>query len=199
MAERLLKCPVCTQFGLKADMIHEVDKKYYHLEYCHEKWLKDKAFKQKEREEMDSLINTIIRLHKFQSAATFPKTFYPFIQELRNDSVLFGKLERRYKEGITYETIENTYLYCEERIEWARGNKEFKNVMNELKYCFMIVKNNIENYIKDGKKISKHRAETVLLSSHVESMRDVNKIIHEAQHRLIKHDEDEVDITTLFD
>jgi len=180
-------------------MTRETDKKYYHNEYCHDRYLRDKAFKQKEREEMDSLINTIVRLHKLQSVATFPRTFYPFIQELRNDSVLFGKIERRYKEGLTYKTIEDTYLYCAEKIEWAKGNKEFKNVMSELKYCFAIVKNNIENYFRDGKKISKQKAETEILTSHVESMRDVNKVIIAAQNKAVQNNEDKIDITSLFD
>lgn|GEM_PF-2504394 len=199
MAERLLKCPICEQYGHKDKMTRETDKKYYHNEYCHDRYLRDKAFKQKEREEMDSLINTIVRLHKLQSVATFPRTFYPFIQELRNDSVLFGKIERRYKEGLTYKTIEDTYLYCAEKIEWAKGNKEFKNVMSELKYCFAIVKNNIENYFRDGKKISKQKAETEILTSHVESMRDVNKVIIAAQNKAVQNNEDKIDITSLFD
>jgi hypothetical protein len=199
LAERLLKCPVCEQFGHKDKMTKETDKKYYHNEYCHDRYLRDKAFKLKEKEELDSLVNTIVKLHKLQSVATFPRTFYPFIQELRNDSVLFGKIERRYKEGLTYKTIEDTYLYCSEKIEWARGNKEFKNIMSELKYCFAIVKNNIENYFKDGKKLSMQKAETEILANHVESMRDVNSIIFEAQHRVASRDHDEVDITTLFD
>lgn len=153
----------------------------------------------KKKKEMDSLINTIVKLHKLNSVATFPRSFYPFIQELRNDSVLFGKIERRYKEGLTYKTIEDTYLYCSEKIEWARGNKEFKNIMSELKYCFAIVKNNIENYFRDGKKLSKQKAETEMLTNHVESMRNVNKIINDAQRNISKHNENEIDITTLFD
>jgi hypothetical protein len=199
LAERLLKCPICGQYGKKENMIHEEDKRYYHREFCHDKFIRDKAFKKKEKEEMDSLVNTIVRLHKLQSVTTFPRTFYPFIQELRNDSVLFGKIERRYKEGLTYKTIEDTYLYCSEKIGWAKGNKEFKNVMSELKYCFAIVKNNIENYLQDDRKLSKQKAETEILTNHVEAMRDVNSIIFEAQHRVISRDQDEVDITTLFD
>lgn len=180
-------------------MIREEDKRYYHLEYCHTKWKRDRAFKLKEREEMDSLVSTIVRLHKLQSVATFPRTFYPFIQELRNDSVLFGKIERRYKEGLTYKTIEDTYLYCADKIEWAKGNKEFKNVMSELRYCFAIVKNNIENYFRDGKKLSKQKAETELLTSHVESMRDVNQVIIAAQNKAVQNNKEKIDITSLFD
>lgn len=199
MAERLLKCPICEQHGHKANMIYEVDKRYYHKEYCHDKWERDRAFKQKEKEEMDSLIITIVKLHKLNSVATFPRTFYPFIQELRNDSVLFGKIERRYKEGITYKTIEDTYLYCSEKIEWARGNKEFKNIMSELKYCFAIVRNNIENYFKDGKKLSKQKVETEILAHHVESMKNVNKVIVAAQSKASMNNAKNIDITTLFD
>lgn len=180
-------------------MINEVDKRYYHREYCHDKWVRDRAFKEKEKEEMDSLINTIVKLHKLNSVATFPRSFYPFIQELRNDSVLFGKIERRYKEGLTYKIIEDTYLYCSEKIEWARGNKEFKNIMSELKYCFAIVKNNIENYFRDGKKLSKQKAETEMLTNHVETMRDVNKVIIAAQAKATKNNENKIDVTSLFD
>ncbi|PYY28217.1 hypothetical protein [Paenibacillus illinoisensis] len=175
------------------------DKRYYHKECCHEKYLKEKAFKANERLEMDSLAATIAKVHKLKTVSTIPNTFYPYIQELRNDSVLFGRVNKRYKQGITYRTIENTYQYCSEKIEWAKGNKEFKNLMSELRYCFAIVKNNIENCLRDENKISKQKAETEILMNHVDSMRDVNKAINNAQNKKLKENERILDITTLFD
>ncbi|MFS0855262.1 hypothetical protein AB3M99_02735 [Paenibacillus taichungensis] len=175
------------------------DKRYYHVEYCHDKYLQDKEFKAKERKELDCLAEAIVKIHKLNSVNTIPNTFYPYIQELRNDSVLFGRVSRRYKEGITYKTIENTYEYCAEKIEWAKGNKEFKNLMSELKYCFAIVRNNIENCLRDGSKSSKQKAETEILMNHVDSMKEVNKIISNAQNKRIKESEEKLDLTTLFD
>ncbi|WP_440110057.1 hypothetical protein [Paenibacillus sp. QZ-Y1] len=175
------------------------DKRYYHVEYCHGKYLKDKEFKAKERLEMDQLANTIARIHKLKTVSTIPNTFYPYIQELRNDSVLFGRVSKRYKQGITYQTIENTYTYCSEKIEWAKGNKEFKNLMSELKYCFAIVKNNIENCLRDESKSAKQKAETEILINHVDSMRNVNKAISNAQTKRVNENKDLLDITTLFD
>lgn len=196
---RPVKCPICTQYGQKEDMKYEEDKRYYHLEYCHERYLKEKSFKAKERLEMDRLANTIARIHKLKTVNTIPNTFYPYIQELRNDSVLFGRVNKRYKQGVTYQTIENTYTYCSEKIEWAKGNKEFKNLMSELKYCFAIVKNNIENCLRDESKSSKQKAETEILMNHVDSMRVVNKAINSAQNRKVIESKDTLDITTLFD
>lgn len=180
-------------------MKYEEDKRYYHLEYCHDKYLKLKDFKANERKELDSLATTITKIHRLTSVNTIPNTFYPYIQELRNDSVLFGRVSKRYKQGITYQTIEDTYSYCSEKIEWARGNKEFKNLMAELRYCFAIVKNNIENCLRDSSKVSKQKAETEILMNHVDSMRNVNKAISDAQNKKVTHTNDTVDITTLFD
>lgn len=196
---RPVKCPICTQYGQKEDMKYEEDKRYYHVEYCHDRYLKDKEFKAKERLEMDQLAATIAKIHKLKAVSTIPNTFYPYIQELRNDSVLFGKISRRYKQGISYLVIENAYKYCSDKIEWAKGNKEFKNLMSELKYCFAIVKNNIENCLRDENKTSKQKAETEILINHVDSMRVVNKAINSAQNKKVFESKDALDITTLFD
>ncbi|KAF6565330.1 hypothetical protein G9G63_09220 [Paenibacillus sp. EKM202P] len=201
MAERLLKCPICGQYGRKVDMIRETDKRHYHREYCHEKWKRERIFKQKEQQELDSLIDTIVKIHKLQGRYSVPKTFYPFIQDLRNDSVLFGRLDKKYKQGTSYEVIKNTYEYCSEKIEWARGNKEFKTLMAELKYCFAIVKNNIENSIRASRQTQRNQVESEVLNKHIESMSDVHEKITKIQiSKVATNDEnDQIDVTTLFD
>lgn len=198
---RLLKCPVCGQYGTKEDMVRETDKRHYHKEYCHEKWKRERVFKQKEQEELDSLTDAIVKIHKLQSRQSMPKSFYPFIQDLRNDSVLFGKLDRKYKQGATYKVIEDTYDYCSEKIEWARGNKEFKTIMAELKYCFAIVKNNIENSIRANRQTKRNQVESEALSKHVESLSNVRERINQIQiNKAVSNDEsDQIDVTTLFD
>ncbi|MNX90085.1 hypothetical protein D3C86_1221190 [compost metagenome] len=180
-------------------MIRE-DKRYYHKVFCHEKYLQDKEFKQLEREQMDDLVSTIIKVHKLQGRASIPHTFYPFVQDIRNDSQLFGRMDKRYKQGVTYKVIEDTYEYCSDKIEWARGNKEFKNILSELKYCLAIVRNNIENCIREGKKNAQHRADAHLLTSRIESMQQVNKIIEKTQlENSSTNRDEEIDVTTLFD
>ncbi|MET3209682.1 UNVERIFIED_CONTAM: uncharacterized Zn finger protein (UPF0148 family) [Paenibacillus sp. PvR008] len=201
MAERLLKCPVCGQYGHKADMVRETDKRHYHKEYCHERWKRERAFKQSEQEEKDSLTDKIVKIHRLQGRASIPHSFFPFIQDVRNDSVLFGKINKRYKQGVSYKVIEDTYNYCFEKIEWARGNKEFKTIMAELKYCFAIVKSNIENSIRANRQTKRNQVESEALSKHVESMSNVRERINQIQINKVasKDEPDQIDVTTLFD
>lgn len=197
---RPVKCPVCEKSGDREDMTYEEkSKRYYHQQGCIDTFNKDKEFKAKERDELESLMNIIVKVHKLSSRSSIPHSFYPYIQDIRNDSSLFGKIAKRYKEGISYKTLEDTYNFCTDKIEWARGNKEFKNILSEMKYCLAIVKNNIENSIKERRNNAASSSKVQHLHSHIESMQSVNKIIQHAQQQNKHKEDDEIDITSLFD
>lgn len=120
-----------------------VQRKYFHKD-CYPKYLKDKEFKKHEQDEMDKLIETIMQIHQISN---MPHQFYPFIQDLRNGTVLFGKKKKKYKEGYPFSLIEKTYQSCRESIEYWKKNKQFESTMSELKYGWAIINDKI-NVVK---------------------------------------------------
>lgn len=202
---RQVKCKWCNELGNKEEMEcvesgkKTIMRKYYHTLNCYSAYVKDKKFKQKEAEELTELSEVIKKVHQID---VIPKSFYPFLQDLRNDSTLFGKMMKKYKEGITYKTITNTYLYCEDSIRWAKANKQFKNIMAELKYCLAIIRNNVENSKKQRAKTEKTRIEREQLIKHTSMMQKVNTKLKEKMnipHEATNSSSSDVDLTTLFD
>lgn len=139
----VVKCQIC---GLKSDkllMVQESDKKYYHAENCHSSYVTKKAFKKKEAEAKLQLSLKIAEVYELESYKLIPSSIYAHIEDIRNDSTLFGKLGKNYKAGIPYEGIAYTYEFCKDRIRDSRRRVEFKNFMAELKYGLVIVRNNL--------------------------------------------------------
>jgi hypothetical protein len=133
---------------------------YYHKK-CFPKYLKEKEFKEKESEELDKLVETMLDIHKINK---IPNQFYPFIQDLRNGTVLFGKKKKKYKEGFSYLMIAKTYEFCRESIEYWKKKKDFNDsTMMELKYCWAIINDKISFVKKREEKKAfqqaKHKAE----------------------------------------
>ena len=87
------------------DYISNVKRRFH--KDCHEQFLIDKKFKEKEKAELDSWIETIKDVHRLK---TVPRQFYPYINDLRNGNELFGKVgEKKSKEGYEFSVIEATY------------------------------------------------------------------------------------------
>lgn len=167
---RQVKCQQCGQKGDKEKMIQEKSKKYYHAEVCHGKFIKQQEFKTKEREELHNLVELIKDIHDKE---VIPGGFFPYLQGLRNGDVLFGKVKKQYKKGVSFNLIADTYEYCKDKIDWAKKNKRFDDTMQELKYGLAIVKNNIDK-VKDLNRI-----------------RDIQKQLQEADYK--KHCKDYVE------
>lgn len=118
----------------------------YHTEKCYEEYLKDKKFKEQESKELDELVETIKKVHDIEK---IPRQFYPYLQDLRNGTELFGRIgQKKSKEGYRYKTIAETYLQCSDKIEWAKLNKNFKDTLSMLKYTYAIITNNIDQVKK---------------------------------------------------
>ncbi|OMD76844.1 hypothetical protein [Paenibacillus odorifer] len=121
MAERLLKCPVCGQYGHKANMIREEDKRYYHLEYCHDKWKKDKEATKIENQQWDDLYQYIINLH---DVIVLPKGNITRLKDLRAGFITKdGKRIRQYRTGPDYTLMLEAYQLTENSIKWCIVNK----------------------------------------------------------------------------
>ncbi|KAA9007266.1 hypothetical protein F4V43_01915 [Paenibacillus spiritus] len=120
MAERLLKCPICEQHGHKADMIRD-DKRYYHKEYCHGKYLKEKEETKIEVEQWDALYQYIIKLHDI---IILPKGNINRLKDLRAGYLVKeGKKVRQWRSGPDYSLMLDAYLLAEDSIKWCIVNK----------------------------------------------------------------------------
>ncbi|QWU14260.1 hypothetical protein SAMN04487895_101554 [Paenibacillus sophorae] len=121
MAERLLKCPVCEQYGKKEDMIREEDKRYYHKEYCHDRWLKDREATRIENEQWDALYQYIIKLHDI---IVLPKGNITRLKDLRAGYLMKnGQKVRQWRTGPDYGLMLEAYLLADDSIKWCIVNK----------------------------------------------------------------------------
>ena len=139
---RMLKCQRCgvadtEKDELEFDLVGEKKpvKKYYHKS-CFQEHLKDKEFKAKESKELDELIEAIKDIY---GVKVVPNTIYPFLQDLRNGTKFFGKHDYKYKEGYSYTLIKETFVYCEETIQFWNARKSFNGLSGALRYGLTIV------------------------------------------------------------
>jgi len=117
-------------------------RKRYHKEKCHNEYLEDQKFKNQEKKEFDNLIEAIKKIHEIGS---IPNQFFSYIQDIRNGNELFGKIgQKKSKNGYNYKIIELTYLECQDSIDWAMNNVDFKgDTFNLLKYTAAIIKKKV--------------------------------------------------------
>lgn len=170
LAERLLKCPICSQYGKKENMIREEDKRYYHKEFCHDKWKKEKEATRVEVQQWDDLYQYIIKLH---DGIVLPKGNITRLKDLRAGfDTRYGKRERRYRTGPDYALMIEAYKLAEDSIKRCINNKlDGSNDTRAINYGISIMidklndaftrrkrKNIIENTLKELKCPIKIRA-----------------------------------------
>jgi hypothetical protein len=163
----LVKCKVCGEKNEKNEM--EVLKKgkanhYYHKE-CLERHLKHQTFLDKEREEQDSLWETIKDIH---GMIMVPSDFFAkWIIRLRNGSIVEkGRIVKKYKQGVPYSVMKDAYLLCRKDIQYHKSTKNFESDMQELIYGFKIVTSKInEAYARQARK-AKHIQQKNIVHEH---------------------------------
>lgn len=162
------KCKWCKEDGEKLDMIchskptgkfnkngtEKLIRSYYHP-LCESAKLADDEFKEAETKELDALYNHIRKVHNID---VLDGRMFEKIQDLRNGSVKMGsKKVTRYKEGVTYSQMLDTYLYIQPRVENIILSMSFKTKWNEFSYIFGTMINNL-NEVKSMQK-RKERSE----------------------------------------
>jgi hypothetical protein len=168
MAGKTRKCQWCKESGLLDDMTFEMSngkkpvKKFYHNN-CFVEYEKDKAFKEKEREELDKLVEVIKNIY---GAKAVPSSIYPYLQDLRNGTKFFGKYDYKYKEGYPYDLIAETFDYCSETIEYWNGVKSFNGLTSALKYALAIVCDKLQIVENRRKQREKQK---ILIEKHIEN------------------------------
>jgi hypothetical protein len=197
-----VKCQVCGKKNEKSEMKKITTgkktktNKYYHPS-CHQKHLKEKEFKQQEWQELDDLCELIKSIHGIES---IPKQLFPDLQALRNGDVLYGKVKKKYKNGVKFRGIFLTYQYCADQIRYWKNKKEFKNTLSELRYGLAIVRNSVDDARNDYRKKQKAKEEKQTLQNHMDMMKDVKKGLRDkSKETNNKKENNKTDVTSLFD
>lgn len=147
--------------------------KYYHPN-CFLEHLKDKEFKELERQELDKLVEVIKNIY---GVKTIPNNAYPYLQDLRNGTKFFGKYDYRYKEGYAYDLIAEAFLYCSDTIEYWNARKTFNGFTNALRYGLAIVCDKlsiVENRRKEREK------QKLQIERHLENANEEDQIFEES-------------------
>lgn len=187
---RKLKCRSCLELDDKENMIQD-NKMYFHIGECYEKYKRHLEFKQKENEEYQSLCNTIKDIHKI---LVIPTGFIYQIQDLRNGNVnKKGQIEKKYKNGVPFNIIEEAYYMAKPDIEKVKSFKQFDSSLGELRYGLAIVVNKINEIALKRKKAEQAKVEAQKIKQHSELMKEIKRKVEPKQR------EDEIDLTTLLD
>ena len=170
----MVKCQHCNEQGDKSVMKCESTdtgqllksgkpkllRKYYHLT-CYDDFLKEKEFKQQELIELDHLYQYLLGVHDVKS---LDGRMMEKIQDLRNGTVKMGnKKVVRYKNGVSYALMLDSYKFSASTIDEAIKNMQFDKKWNEFAYCFAIMNSNIPNvekaqkFIEERKEIESNR------------------------------------------
>ncbi|GAA0347985.1 hypothetical protein GCM10008931_44100 [Oceanobacillus oncorhynchi subsp. oncorhynchi] len=168
-------CQWCREKDIDENMtIVKIGKnnKRYHKGKCYDLYKKYNESKEREKLELDSLVETIKELHNIE---VIPGRFYPFLQDLRNGNEMFGKMgTRKSKAGYPYKIIEKTYLFCQDKINWALQNIN-ADTFGMLKYTKAIVESNIYRIAAQEARKQQHEEvaqlnenETVNMQNHLE-------------------------------
>jgi len=192
-------CPICK---LKVDtklMIKEKDNKYYHLNVCHQKYLDKKKLAEKEQNQKDKLYKTIMRIHGLKNSQEIPTLFYMKVEEVRNNSGLLGRYDKKYKEGVPYSGIDYTYDYCIDDINKALYTKSEESLLSKMNYCFGIVRNNIVDAFINVRNVNKQKENVAKLVENIDASNEVNEKIKNAQIRNKQSENESIDLASLFD
>lgn len=151
----LVKCPICEQRGHKENMIQE-DKRYYHVEYCHDKWKRDKEATRIENQQWDDLYQYIIKLHDI---IVLPKGNITRLKDLRAGfDTKSGKRERKWRTGADFLLMLEAYKLAEDSIKWCIANKlDGSNDTRAINYGISIMIDKLNDAYARRKKREYHQ------------------------------------------
>jgi hypothetical protein len=145
---RYVKCQYCNEtipYSEKDTLTKEVKVSkstgksknlYYHPE-CYPKHIKCQEFLSKEKQERDELNEVVKNIYGVQYQ--LPLKFWEMVNDIRNGTNRYEKFwKKRYKKGIPYSVLKEAFLMSKADIEWARLNKRFRTLDQELRYGLVI-------------------------------------------------------------
>lgn len=181
---RYVKCQFCNsteEYSTRFDKMEVVTKVsettgksknfYYHKGECYERHTKKEKFILDEltkKDELNDVLKDIYNI-KFQ----VPSRIWEILQDLRNGTNRYQKFfKKRYKEGVPYDVIAESYRMSKDSIHWAKLNRRFKTLEVEMKYGIAIMQNKIEDAHKKIK-----NTEQVKKASEGKVEREISDII----------------------
>lgn len=168
-------------------------RKYFHKD-CFPKAEEEDKFKRKEEDELDDLMEMIADVHNI-TVPNVPRQLYSLLQDIRNGTNRYRKKKKiRFKDGVSYPVIKEAYRLSKDDIRWARMNKQFKKLFDEMRYGLAIVHNRIGDAMKA--EINRKRQEA-LAKAREKEMED----LEDEQTRGVKYKKDETsyDISAFLD
>ncbi|WP_214771516.1 hypothetical protein [Exiguobacterium sp. s133] len=155
---------------------------------CVDAYFDDKAFKEREQKQLDSLRDTIMEIHGIRPE-DFPRHFYQLLQDIRNGNMI-GRQRKNYKSGTEYRIIEKAYLLAESDIKWQKLKKSFDTTLGELKYGLAIVRDKLK-MARDRDRAEKQARKIAKAGLQKEIAPDANNFK--------KKDKEDLDITDFLD
>jgi hypothetical protein len=151
----LVKCFKCKEKSEKETMVcvekglEKKTRRYFHND-CHIEYLQEQETKEKDLKELDELYKYLLKLH---SIDLLDGRMMEKIQDLRNGSIkINNKKIKKYKQGIPFSLMLDTYKYLNERVDGILNSMQFQTKWNEFSYVFGTMVNNINSI----KQIEKH-------------------------------------------
>ncbi|MGR6760300.1 hypothetical protein ACU1JV_00455 [Paenibacillus sp. T2-29] len=129
---RPVKCPICSQYGLREDMILE-NRRYYHKEYCFDRFKKEQEATRIENEQWDELYQYII---KFHDLVTLSVANITRLKHLRAGfEYKKGKKIPKWRTGPDYALMLEAYRLSEKNNLYAMSTKIGDwNDVNQVNY-----------------------------------------------------------------
>jgi hypothetical protein len=107
-------------------MTQETDKKFYHIEICHQKYIEQQEYQKQENKKWSDLFEYIKELHEI---IVIPTRNIKRLQELRGGfDIKEGKKYQRYRIGVEFDLMLEAYKLQEDKIKWF-----IKDVLNDGK------------------------------------------------------------------
>lgn len=160
---RYVKCQTCGDTVVWSDRFEKMEfipkvsdkgrsvNKYYHKGECWDKHNKKQEFLSKEKKEQDELDAVVKEIHGVNYP--LPERYWEMVQDIRNGTNRFKKFwKKNYKKGVPYHVIKEAYLMSRHDIEWAKLNKRFPRLEQELRYCLVVAHSKINDAHKKIKK-----------------------------------------------
>ena len=162
------KCQVCEEFAktselivaeikesskLRKDGTPGLTRKYVHPD-CYPRYLERKYFVEVELKKLDDLYVHLLDLHGWE---TLTNRMMVKLQDLRNGSIVVkNDRYKKYKEGVPYELMLQTYKYISIRADIIKRTKRFKDHWNEFSYIFEVMVSNINEVSQLNARQQKH-------------------------------------------
>ncbi|GEM_PF-6342435 len=141
----LMYCEATATGKYNKNGTEKMRRRYFHYA-CHTEYLNDKEKKQKELEEFDKLYNYLLKIHNLEVLNT---RMIGKLQDFRNGSIsIKGRKIKKYKKGISFQLMLDSYKHAEGKIEYALNNVTFQNKWNEFSYIFAIMVNNVNEVVQ---------------------------------------------------